>query len=91
MDFFTKSQKLFSADGKDDDDDFKSDATSTNDPIDFNDMMGNPEVRTKSGPPSKGRSYLFFTIVMTIILSILVIQASMKTDTPEEQQLTEHA
>ena len=75
MNFNQKSQKFLSQHGRDDlDDDFKSDATSTTDPIDFNDMLGNPEVETRSNNVSKGRAYLIFTIIMCCVLSFMVVK-----------------
>ena len=86
MDFIqksvSKSTKFLSQDGRDDqDDDFKSDATSNNDPIDFNDMLGNPEVETRSNNVSKGRAYLIFTIVMCCLLSFMVVQKNQSVGT----------
>ena len=87
MDFIQKSQKFLSQDGRDDhDDDFRSDATSTNDPIDMNDMLGNPEVETRSNNVSKGRAYLIFTIFMCCLLSFMVVkknQAVGSTSIPD--------
>ena len=80
MDSITKSaKKIFSNDKSiDQDDDFRSDATSTNDNIDYNDILGNPEVETKSNDVTKGRNYLLFTIFMCLFLSLMVIQNGNK-------------
>ena len=42
-------------------------------------MFGNAEVSTHSGTPVKGRRYLFFTVLMVIILSIVVVMDARKT------------
>lgn len=42
-------------------------------------MFGNAEVSTHSGTPVRGRRYLFFTVLMVIILSIVVVMDARKT------------
>ena len=86
--------KLLNADEKDSDNDYKSEtsmATSTIGDMDYNDLFGNPEVMTRSGAPVKGRKYLFFTVVMCIVLSIMVVLNSGSDEFAEaaEQQIKE--
>ena len=60
-----------------DDDDYGSVTDSTMSArLAVQDMFGNTEVQTK-GDPVKGRRYLFFTIVMVLLLSFIVV---MNTD-----------
>ena len=78
MESVKNSLKFLSQDGGENaDDDFRSDATSTNDPIDMNEMLGNSEVETRSNNVSKGRAYLIFTIFMCCLLSIMVVKKNM--------------
>ena len=70
--------------GQDDDDAYENQSQSSigastklddadDDRIDYDDLFGNPEVKTKSNDVSRGRFYLIFTIVMIVFLSILVL------------------
>ena len=69
-------QNIKSRFGGGDSDDYKSEATLNSSDqsmqLDFNDVLGNPEVQQK-GDPAKGRRYLFFNVIMIIFLSIIVI------------------
>ena len=74
--------KLLSGEEKEDDD-FKSEtslATSLGGDVNYNDLFGNADVALRSGAPVKGRKYLFFTVIMCIILSIMVVLNSSAED-----------
>ena len=75
--------KLLSGDEKDSDNDYKSETTFTTSAageVDINDLFGNSEVKVRQGAPVKGRKYLFFTIVMCIVLSVMVVLNSSEAD-----------
>ena len=75
--------KLLNADEKESDNDYKSEtslATSLGGEVDYNDLFGNADVALKSGAPVKGRKYLFFTVIMCIVLSIMVCLNSSAED-----------
>lgn len=76
-------QNIKSRFGGQDGDDYMSEATLNSSDqsmqLDFNDVLGNPEVQQK-GDPVKGRRYLIFNVIMIIILSVIVITNAKDKD-----------